>query len=99
MITSSLCGIAVGSCYSVIFMILSVCEHSCGPEKTVAAIVLTLSIVQCFAGCSGFWVTSSSSQVITNIKTSVCNFIPREFCNFFSTAWIIQCMFADYSRS
>ena len=71
------------------------CEHSCGPGWTVSAIVLTLGIVQCITGCSGCcWVTSSSSQVITNIKTSVRNFIPIEFVFFFdsldNTVYVLQ---------
>ena len=77
-ITSSLCGMTVGACYS--FLILYFCEFSCGPENAVAVIVCILSIVQCIAGCSScYCVAFSSSQVTTNIKTSVCNFIPREF--------------------
>ena len=60
------------------------CEYSCTPGWHVSAIVLTLGIVQCITGCSGCcWVTPSSSQVITNIKTSVRNFIPIEFLIFF----------------
>ena len=78
---------------------MSVCGYFCGPGQAVAAIVLSLGIVQCITGCSGcYWVTSSSTQVITIIKTSVRNFIPREFVFFFSTAWIMQCMFAVYSK-
>ena len=77
-ITSSLCGMTVGACYS--FLILYFCEFSCGPENAVAVIVCILSIVQCIAGCSScYCVAFSSSQVTTNIKTSVCNFIPRGF--------------------
>ena len=91
---------AVGGCYSFLVLLPSYFfGYSSGPERTVAAIVLTLVIVQCITGCSGcYWVTLSSSQVITNIKTTVRNFISREFVFFFSTAWIIQCMFAVYSR-
>ena len=91
---------AVGGCYSFLVLFMSYfCGYSCGPERIVAAIVLTLGIVQCITGCSGCcWVTSSANQVITNIETSVRNFIPRKFVIFFSTAWIIQCMFAVYSR-
>ena len=79
---------------------MSICGYFCGPGQAVAVIVLTLGIVQCITGCSGCcWVTSSANQVITNIETSVRNFIPRKFVIFFfSTAWIIQCMFAVYSR-
>ena len=63
---------------------MSVCGYFCGPGQAVAAIVLSLGIVQCITGCSGcYWVTSSSTQVITIIKTSVRNFIPREFVFFF----------------
>ena len=62
------------------------CVYSCGPGWTVSVIVLTLGIVQCITGCSGCcWVTSSFSQVITNIKTSVRNFIPIEFVFFFDS--------------
>ncbi|XP_073250833.1 uncharacterized protein [Porites lutea] len=63
-ITSSLCGMAVGGCYSFLVLLPSYFfGYSCGPERTVAAIVLTLVIVQCITGCSGcYWVTSSSSQ-------------------------------------
>ena len=78
---------------------MSVCGYVCGPGQIFTVIVLTLGIVQCITGCSGCcWVTSSANQVITNIETSVRNFIPRKFVIFFSTAWIIQCMFAVYSR-
>ena len=77
---------AVGGCYTFLVLFVSHWgEFPYEPERTIAAIVLTLSIVQCITGCSGCcWVTSSSSQVITNIKTSVCNCIPREFAFFFS---------------
>ena len=72
----------VGACYS--FLILYFCEFSCGPENAVAVIVCILSIVQCIAGCSScYCVAFSPSQVTTNIKTSVCNFIPREVVIFF----------------
>ena len=76
---------AVGGCYSFLVLLPSYFfGYSSGPERTVAAIVLTLVIVQCITGCSGcYWVTSSSSQVITNIKTTVRNFISREFVFFF----------------
>ena len=76
---------AVGGCYSFLLVFLSHwAEYPYEPEGTIAAIVLTLSIVQCITGCSGCcWVTSSSTQVITIIKTSVRNFIPREFVFFF----------------
>ena len=79
---------AVGGCYSFLVLFMSYfCGYSCGPaERIVAAIVLTLGIVQCITGCSGCcWVTSSFSQVITNIKTSVRNFIPIEFVFFFDS--------------
>ena len=62
---------------------MTFCVYSCGPGWTVSAIVLTLGIVQCITGCSGCcWVTSSFSQVITNIKTNVRNVIPIEFVFF-----------------
>ena len=76
---------AVGGCYSFLVLFMSYfCGYSCGPaERIVAAIVLTLGIVQCITGCSGCcWVTLSSSQVITNIKTNVRNVIPIEFVFF-----------------
>ena len=83
-ITSSLCGVAVGGCYIVLLFVLSFCEHSCEPQTTVATIVFILSFLPCIAGCSGcYCVSFSSSQVTTNIKTSLCNFIPREFVIFF----------------
>ena len=65
---SSLCGLAVGACYIELVLVLSFCQYSsCEPERTVAAIVLVLGIVQCFTGCGGCcWFSSYSSQVITN---------------------------------
>ena len=63
---------------------MSICGYFCGPGQAVAVIVLTLGIVQCITGCGGCcWVTSSANQVITNIETSVRNFIPRKFVIFF----------------
>ena len=87
---------AVGGCYSFLVLFLSyICGYSCGPERIVAAIVLTLGIVQCITGCSGCcWVTSSSSQVITNIKTTVRNFISREFVFFFYS--LDNTMYVDF---
>ena len=86
-ITSSLCGLAVCVCCIFLLLILSFCandDYYCGPQRVVAATVFVLSIVQCITGLSGCCcVVSSSSQVITNIKTSVCNFISRDFLHLF----------------